>query len=650
MPTSSQTQEKNKEEFENFTLANSVRGKDLTKAIVKAMGDIKSFLSQFNGPFALNAATVGSSEHTTIDQFTKDGVTILSRLAASNPEEELSRRLIEFIGKRVDAKCHDGTTTSMMTAAAMAYHWINVMSTMDRKQRHDALASITNALDLMEKSVDKYSFTIDELVKAVKRKNKNISSEEIRKRIYYDTVMTSSKGDVELAEKLSDVLMSLPEELYSYTRFEHSSVETEERFSVIVQESDFELRGNLQNHSALLPGNKLMGSVYDMEKAYLVVSGNEVIDGSAEAVFLDQWIKHRYLPTINEIVNEETREVTEELIPPVDELDRPLVILSRNAANSQLMRTVNIYNNRQLDWNKKIFLYQFYAEEDNSYTAYANAIATIAQGENGEEYLTLTQALNHNDLTVAMIPCKFNGCANAIEISNLYKRDGRRFHPYYYDKKKTRYHSAIKEMKDTMEHHANRHLDANNRSARFAEDVIYIMRCMICQDIKELRIGSTTHELFNNSTVVEDALGSAMSVVEDGVIMSGYQKILRDLVVEWKWSPKKSSTEGTIEQATINALVDVIEATYDLKDDEFKSYFNSLVKFNNRKNIKLVYNNAFDDAPYTPRDVVAELANGTSNSVFQPVLGFKEQLLRIRDIVSKLVFTYAILTTKRYMA
>lgn len=647
MPTSLTHQNNQDKQFEEFTLANSVRGKALTESITKSMKDISDFLSQFNGAYALNAATVGQTEHTTIDQFTKDGVTILSRLAATKPEEELCRRLIEFIGKRVDARCHDGTTTSMMMSSTCCYRWMQEVADLSRKDRHLALKIIDDFILKMTESVDKYSFTVKELIAEVTKKNKKVSEEDIRKRIFYDTVMTSSKGDTELAEKLTEVLVSLPEELYSYTSFEHSNLETKDRFLVVSQEADFQLRGNIQSNTTLLPGNKFMGTAYEMEKAYLVVTGNEVLDGSPEAIFLQQWIYNRYMPTSELKKDEKTGKTEKVIVPPVEELDRPLVILSRNAANGNLVNIVNLYNNQQKDWNKKIFMYQFYGEIDNSYPAFAKAIAAVAQSDECEDYLTLTEALNYNSLTNAMIPCKFYGFGNTIEISNLYKRDGRKFHPFYYNKNKIKYHDLIEEMQNTIENQSKRHLDVNKRMERFTKDVIYIMRCMICQEIKELRIGSTTHELFNNTTVVEDALGSAMSVVEDGVIMSGYQKILKDLLADN--GSDRSDIELSIKVATTEALSDVIKSTYVLTDDEFNSCSKSLVKFNNRKNIKYMYNNAFDKAPYTPRDAVKELASGTSNAIFQPVVGFKEQLLRIRDIISKVIRTYAVLTNKQYM-
>lgn len=644
---------------EKQVLENVVRGDDTRKAIIASMRDICKQLDPHNGPFATNAATVGQSQHSMIDEFTKDGITILSRLGADNPQDELSRRLIEFIGKRIDDRCHDGTTTSMMSSASLAANWLSTISPTSRRDQYKSIALIKKIISVMEEAVEANTFTIEELLKEVSKKNPKANIEEVRARIFFDTIMTSSKGDVELAERMTEVLVTLPEELYNYVPFEHNNSETDTRFEAVLQEADISLKGTYQGNFSLLSGNEMMGSVFNMEEAHVLVTGNELLDGSPESIYLQQWISNVLMPT-TEQVNEydaETNEIIStatKAVPSKKELSRPLIILARNTQQSHLVRLINLYNAQQADWNKKIFCFQYFQEHALSYQAIARAIPAMSDTEDRK---SIIEAMDSGDLEKAFIPCKFWACGSIIEISNLYTRDNRRFHPFYYDKTKTRYHNLIKEMADTINQSAKRHLDVDAKLEKFAYDLIYIQRFMICQEIKTLRVCSTTHEMFANSTAVEDALGSAMSVAKEGVIMSGYQKIVNHLYNHLKEMAVKYTVGELREQhdlvqmlsATVHALEDVIKSTYALSDEEFKSCRTTLIQFNRRKNVKFLYNNAYDPAPFAPRNAVKELADGTSNAIFQPVAGFNELLVRVKDIITKLISTHSILTMKSYM-
>lgn len=639
-------------------LINTIRAEDTYSDIKNALRDSADFLRQFCGPFALNAGTVSAAGTAMVDNFTKDGVTIYSHLSAETPVEETARRLIEFIGTRVDRRCHDGTTTSMMTASTLGYHWMDALAPQTRRQRAHMAETISEVTARFKDTIEKYSFTVSDLIEEVRKVKPDVDEDALRRRVFYDTIMTSSKGDEELAEKLTTVLESLPEELYSFARFEQNNIESDTRFEIKEQPSDFNIRGSYAGNFSLTPGNKEMGSRFEFEEADLVVSPNALIDNQAETTVIVSWIVNQLLPrkedrevdtpvvdenghpvldpeTNEQMIRKSTQKVT---LDPETKLKRPMVILAPNFETT-VIRAINTYNSLQETGETKIYPFQYFQEHPLSYHALANAIVAVA-GDG--QYKTVAESLNEFTIETSLVPCKFEHAGSLMDISNLYKKDGRRFHPFYYDESKTRYHTLIKDMQETIENNSKRHLDSNKRAEKFMYDLIYIQRCMICQNIIEMQVCGTTHELIANISVVEDAMGSAMSVVEEGVVLSGYQKLLSDLL--------KDPEDNEMLTATCNALREVIAAAFDITADDVNTYIQSLVHFDGAEDKKFLYNNAFDDAPFAPRNAITEFADGTSNAIFQPKAGFLEQFSRIEDIVTKLVMTYAVLTERRYSA
>lgn len=639
------------------SLINTVREQDAYTDIKNSLKDSATFLKQFCGPFALNAGSLASTQTISIDNFTKDGVTIYSHLSAGTPVEETARRLIEFIGKRVDSRCHDGTTTSMMTAASLGYRWMEALAPKSRRERHQSAKTISRIVNILNNLIDEQSFTVDELVEGVKKTNPDVDEDKLRRRIFYDTIMTSSKGDEELAEKLSLVLESLPKELYNYARFENNNIESENRFEINTQQSDISIQGSFSGNPSTLPGNKRMGSSYELEDVNLVVIGNPVLDKQYESDYLINWIVNQLLPRKNKknveipvldsdgnqkvdenqklVFKVETQEIVEQ---PVRKLDKPMVLLAPRF-ESTILRIVQAYNDTVDDDNRKIYLFQFYQDHTNSYHAMCKAIAVMA-GNGDKSYLTMMEAANRNDLDLAMIPCRFEYSGNRIDISDLYKKDGRKFHPFYYDKGNVRYHNVLNEMKETIDYYSKGNLGPNNKTDKLVYDLIYIQRCMICQKIIEMRVCGTAHELTANTSVVEDAMGSALSVVEEGMVLSGYQKILSGI--------NKLPEDDPMITATAKAISEVVAASYDLSLEEVENYKHSLVDFDDAGDTKFLYNNAFDEAPFSPRNALTEFANGSSNAILQPKAGYKEQFVRIADIISKLVMTYAVLTARKF--
>lgn len=639
-------------------LINTVRAEDTYNDIKSALRDSTDFLRQFCGPFALNAGTVSAAGTALVDNFTKDGVMIYSHLSAGTPVEETARRLIEFVGQRVDRRCHDGTTTSMMTASAMGYHWMAALAPQTRRQRAGMAKAISQITQNFNETIDKYSFTVQELIEAVQKVKPDVDTDALRRRVFHDTIMTSSKGDVELADKLSVVLESLPEELYGFARITQNNIESDVRFRIDEQNSDFKISGNYAGNFSLTPGNKDMGSRFEFEEADLVISPNALIDNQAETTVIVSWIVNQLLPnkedrevdtpvvdaegnpvldpaTDKQMIRKSVQKVT---VDPPTKLTRPMIILAPKFETTSI-RAINTYNSLQETGQTKIYPFQYYQNHDLAYSALARAISAVA-GEG--QYKSLTESLNEFTIETSLIPCKFQQAGNTIDLYNLYKKDGRRFHPFYYDTENRRYHDLIDEMRETIENSSKYHLDSTKKTEKFVTDLIYIQRCMICQNILELIVCGTTHELVANFSVVEDAMGSAMSVVEEGIVLSGYQKLLSDLLT----LPEDSEMLS----ASRDALREVIAATFDISPDDVTKYQKTLVEFNGAENKKFLYNNAFDDEPFAPRDAIAELAEGTSKAIFQPKAGFVEQFSRIEDIISKLVMTYAVLTERQYSA
>lgn len=647
-----------------------------TPMLVSAALEIADRLSLHCGPFAANAAiprSLSHSQNTTFDEFTKDGITILQHMQTNDVNFEHVRRMAKHIGERVDTACHDGTTTSMLLFVRLISELGGIQtraqelfgsSSLDlRKIFSTEAASILGQLgDVLKGDV----LTAEEIRDyLVRKKVPNVPDlDSLRRAIVYHQASVASKGDKEIAEGVAEVLMSMPVELYGQYVLLHSRLERDERFILETQTYDLELDSNLL--ITTLRNYKLDQQVL-LEDVDLLISAVPFVNESPESHTLLAHIVpgHDMADAVGVLVTED-----------FPFFKKPTVIIAPEITG-EIISAISIHN--RIHPEAKIYPFSMQCP-DLMRGPYDKVITAMA----GVETL---RSNNYGSLASSMIHgVKVHHEGIKLKLTGLYQKTDSRYHPYYDDPTiYPRYNQVIAELRTSIEDATIRH--SATLADRDLNLMISLYRAATCQKIVDLRICGTTHEMMHNRSVVEDAMGSAISALTDGVVMGGHIRILEWLINEHHSTEKANlgnkdlvvDIKLEVIDAFIRAFWYVIRVIYRLPEgrDEvadmrrFIVYANSVsgdYRFSYlvplRERVTDIDNRTFFqkfhgvEAPPVRRVVARNIlqgdgiekfiscgAEGSVEVLLQPATGYYEQFKRMLDIIPKVLNTSTLIDT-----
>ena len=196
-------------------IKNSVNEKDVEEITRTTLSQVLDTLLEISGPYAKNtfilgnafqqhklsnAKSVGNIE---VKAFTKDGRNILAQLDYASPiQKYIKDDIVTHIGRCIDDKCGDGTTTSMIFATSF------VANLMKYKEYFSRISS--NALEEIYKKIT--DNILEKLEQFVIKVDENIEPHLIA----FLQAYTSSGGMKEVAYAVSSVIKSTPKELWQY--------------------------------------------------------------------------------------------------------------------------------------------------------------------------------------------------------------------------------------------------------------------------------------------------------------------------------------------------------------------------------------------------------------------------------------------------
>jgi len=324
---------------------NTVSGTDLRDIILKTLDDINDHLLYISGPYARNnfilMSAFDTSKLTTKHQvgnthiraFTKDGRHTLAQMTYASPiQRYIKDEIITHIGKAVDNKCGDGTTSSMIFACSFIANLIKYRDMFDKistTMLEDIYREVTENI-LTE--IDNYKINDFDLYLELKEKYKDIKPQDVAEMISYLQAMTSSNNNHMIAEAVSTVVKSTPPTLWKYAitqRYPWGESSTESGAMVKANVDDYEYIASctLLTHKYLA---MQMDGIYRQDKIDVLVVQHGLISGDVSLGKIINYIQKTEKPLciIVPYSSLKNEHVVEQIHDTADHLGKHVVIFA----------------------------------------------------------------------------------------------------------------------------------------------------------------------------------------------------------------------------------------------------------------------------------------------------------------------------------
>ena len=485
---------------------------DLKERLSQAFNNLDDILTDHSGPFASNCV-IGSKwrQVNDADEFTKDGIKILRHLLVSEePTARFAARMARFIGIAVDSRCHDGTTTSMLAFCRLAQLALREMDTGNiGGARYKWSKDIEHAFEICFNELEGLLITEDDLFDRCQQHGIETTIQDVRASLAYHMAMISSKGDHDLSSKIATVIRSCPKKIFGMFSHHALTVETNERFILKKQNHDLSIGCNLGN---VQDYNYKNGTQFLANHAVVFASSNDIALNSMESEFLKAFISEdpRHRANLADFGVTQGWEA-------FHENRRHLIIIAPMIADDRLITEINLFNMKNPTFKISWFMSHTAGRMRPSldmtlhYMAGKNVFGDVMVSNAMDSLI----GLDGPELKVQFI-------GHTMTFDGLYAKDGHVFHPLYRDPEAfppyTRFARETEELIEfAKENITNPALDQ--------DEVTYLTslyRALTCQEIYDIEVGGSLHDQYANGTVYEDAIGAALSAVNEGVVLGGY--------------------------------------------------------------------------------------------------------------------------------
>jgi len=602
----------------NHNVTNTLSGTEFYTHVISTCQQIYDVLVAHCGPHATDALIIQPNDGRNLKDpiyaiFTKDGINIVRSIEFVSPIQKHIQNLVAYVGSRVDAKSHDGTTTAMLffTSLVMEYY-TNINDCLVAGQLPDyrlMKKELHTTFQLLIDGLEEAVVTVDSFAK-----DKQLTRKEAVRYVAYHQAMLSSKGDTELSDAIVEVVETLPVELYGLFSVSQSKIETDHRFTVTHDDFDFTMNviSNLDDM------NHRMGTEYLAESCDLIVSEDDLVRGNPALTLIE-----------DHLTNAHAGNRTCDLVIVTKSMDATLIGM------------ISTYNRS----NKyKIIVFPFSTHKPySSRVTLLSAVAAVASVS------SLVEHVIDPTLPYLIQNAKVHYHNRRLFLSNLYQKDGSPYHPSFQDKHRfLPYTLMVADIRTELEGFTSgrRRIETAADSAMY-EDYVDIYRRMISSDIRNLQISGMRHDTLADHDVLQDAFGAVLSSLEHGFVFDGYLKLQIALDLEGI----SSDSEMIVSRTVWNVLKTVHKRDAQTIIKIGLQPVQELSQFADRMDmvayqVKANHNSYLyypvDSDPTKRLDETQPVGNGLIpevTPVLQPADSYRELFKRVEDLLPKLINT-----------
>lgn len=657
---------------------------------LNAFTEISNVLKQHCGPFASNAlvfrggdirGSAGDMVISPIDEFTKDGITISSKLRSNNFTTEMMLRLVNTIGSRIDRTVNDGTTTAMLLFTLLMKNWENNFPRESQIPKSLYAKGFMEYIDfLIDEFKDKVTFKCSKfpLNKHTRRKgDEDVESvdydiRDVNRFIAYHAALISSKGNEPLAKCISDIIYHTPDEaLVDTWVIQNHNQESMPGYEVVPVKYDWALENCMfgrEDKSYLNTEHNTIGLYPD---AYVIYSNVELMHGGNYTTFIQALLGN--IPSLG-YSEQQLNEIMSlrsfyGLDPNLSKryLDKPTVIFTSKRGSPQIAKLIDAY---EVDTGIPVIVVQHQLQSANHslHKLHCNTInamgltipidSPLIKGKNFFELSVMKNV--HVKIINGTFQLTFNKLDDNISHSNssILRNIGDNYHPLF---KKTEEQALSENVPKEVFLFYNQVLDEakefvtfikNQQVTKYSEDdrrcVNNMYYSLIAKKQLALKIYGQVHDIFANKSIVQDAFGAAFSSVIDGFVVSGYVSLLK-IAMHYTNCDEIMCREYTpifplMRKVFIDSLGELLETIYHIHSTNFTTLpVDDAETVFKKENLLISYLPKLIDLVPTGLDIVKFTHDFSifhnDHHLIQPTKAFIHQLERYKDIGAKLIST-----------
>lgn len=253
-------------------IKNSVSGEELEEITRSTLSQIGDALLSISGPYAKNDFILGNAFEKSnmsnaisvgnvhLKAFTKDGRRILGQMDYASPiQKYIKNDVVSHIGKCIDDKCGDGTTTAMIFVTSFVANLMKYKEYFGRVSTNKLEEIYKDATDGILKELEKFIITTED---------ENVTPGNMA----YLQAFTSSGGMKNVATAIKMVIDSTPKELWEYAmtqEYPKGESEAAELISIVKENYQYGIPVTLYNPGCLF---RTIENTYECDDASVLIA------------------------------------------------------------------------------------------------------------------------------------------------------------------------------------------------------------------------------------------------------------------------------------------------------------------------------------------------------------------------------------------
>lgn len=518
-------------------VTNVVNNEDLQKVVIPTLDLFIKQLERICGPFARNALiikadeTLGTAMGSEMDMrmFLRDGRHIIRSTDFVSPIQQYLKSIVLYIGSRVDAICKDGTTTSMLFTC----HLIKQLVANQQEFSLSTLLEIEQTFDrvirLLTEDIFHQKIDVDLLMNTF-----NCNENEAAGAIAFLQAYTASGCNLEIATAISQFFRRMPKAIWG-DRIDHTISRVEKSGYVCKADTcdaEYEMTTIMLTTQYR---NTDMRRIIQYESADVLIMPQGIHDASLSTDELVEYLKKRL---------------------EKDENKTPLLICSPGGDHCS-PKIVAFINERAKTYGVDIPVVAYNVKTKGTTPWIA---LTVCGKANVPLYQEITPL---EDSVIKNVSVRID--ATTTQFNNLSPKDERLdeeslIHPGMIYPDDYPYHKQAIDIVDgyrvTLKTSHKLDPEELNELEAAHADLSVVKRML-------LRLGGYYHDQLALQPVIEDASGSAMAAVRDGLITNGMNRLWRSSQNYWRsftTPEQKASIENHLLTSIMSAAQSVCES------------------------------------------------------------------------------------------
>lgn len=459
----------------NVGLTNSIVIDGFNTDLLNTFTDIADILAEHCGPhsyFAMIPNSLSSAD--TEPTFTKDGINIVRALEFANPLQTYIKRILAYMGSRIESAGGDGTTSAMIICATALRYLFAHLSALKLD------CDVVYTFDTLERAYGRFISILADYANTHDIGHaEQVTDPAIIYNIAYCQAYTSSHGNADLADAIAQLYSKIPKMAWNYIYLDKAAYESDRRYSVQEDENQYTV-DNVQ----IMPRTAMSEEL-----------GSSCVRSNITTIITPR------TPLVGDI---DTESLLKTIVTAIDS-NTPLAIICPNDMDNATLQHLNNL---------------FKAHKDHQVVLF---MVNIRDGVLNDITCMKALANNYDMCTKRDLDIVYNG--KTLFINKLYDNpDNSTVHPYYNNPMYGDYMALVNRL-DTIIRNLKAEVANRNINQQLLDMQKYRLKLTVAKRAC-FRIGGTAYDAAANTDVAIDAMLATKHTLTSGFVAGGNLTLL----------------------------------------------------------------------------------------------------------------------------